>query len=479
EDLAPESIKIKGSRQEREELWKVKKGNVEEKIKGILNDRRLNGASHEEIDNEVKSIIKEELNLNEESSEKVVTNISDTASDEWLKGGVDAVNEAIKQRIKIEKIENQLGLRETQVEKMKGYINSLKLELGNVKGELQQVKGSALPNAEVRFQESVNEKQDSQSQQNVITNQIEKIGELREEADVLKQEKSDIESSFKEEISVLKSKSLEDDRVLQKLKNEVYKLEEDNELLQRKVREGVEEVAENFSSNEDARAVVKENESLKTQIEALKKRMNFMYENSKSHKEVSMGANEVQKLVEDKERFFEDKIKLTKELDSTKADLREIERVLKQKELEVKEKNELLQGKAAGQDQDEVIALKKQCDEFKQAGSKLQIELKASQLKTKSLEQKIKFMTAQLDKYNSASRQKTGIGGGSVGSIDPKVAHKIKQAESMNKRLKEAGEKIQKELQEKKGELHKTKMENKTLELKVRELEKKLGKKAA
>lgn len=479
EDLAPEAFKVNGSKEEKENLWEVKKSNVQEKIKGIINDRRLNGATHEEIDKEVQSIIKEELNLSEENSEKVVSNISDAASDQWLKGGVDAVNETIKQRIKIEKIENQLGLRETQVEKMKGYINSLKLELGNVKEELQRAQGSVLSNSEVAPSDTIDETEESSSQHDVISSQIEKISELRDEADVLKQEKTEAESNFKEEISALKSKSVEDDRVLQKLKNEVFKLEEDNDLLQKKIRESVEQVAEIRDSDEDTSAVVKENESLKAQIEALKKRMNFMYENSKNTKEISMGTNEVQKLIEDKERFFEDKIKLTKELDSSKADLRESERILKQKELEIKEKNDLLQGKAVGEDQDEVIALKKQSDEFKQAGNKLQIELKASQLKTKSLEQKIKFMSAQLDKYTSSSRQKSGIGGGAGGAVDPKVAHKIKQTEMMNKRLKEAGEKIQKELQEKKGELHKTKMENKALGLKVKELEKKLGKKAA
>lgn len=483
EDLTPEKLVVRGTK-EKEENWKVKKGNVQEKIKGIINDRRLEGATHEEIDKEVKTLIKSELNLSEEKSEKLISNISDAASDEWLKGGVDAVNENIKQRIRIEKMENQLSLREKQVEKMKALIGSLKNEIGGVRKELQIAKGSVLSNAEASVGEIENsnypavESSDRESQQKIISNQAAKISDLREEAEGARKEKDQLEQNYKTEINNLKAKSAEDDRELQKLRNEVHKLGDEKELLHKKVRESVEEVAEIRDSDEDTSAVLKENETLKAQVESLKKRMSFMYENSKSNKDIEIGANEVQKIIEDKERFFEDKLRLTKELDSVKADLRESERLIKQRDLELKEKSDMLKGRPVGEDQDEVMKLKKEMDEFKQAGSKLQTELKASQLKTKSLEQKIKFMTAQLDKYYAASRQKAGVGG-SMGSADPKAAIKLKQVETMNKRLKEAGDKASKELIEKKAELHKMKMENKTLELKVRELEKKLGKNAA
>ncbi|CAM9873587.1 unnamed protein product, partial [Chrysoparadoxa australica] len=411
---------IKGSREEkqkniivsgeeqkmREEAWTLKRQKVAEKVKGIINDRRLQNASHEEIDSEVKAIIKEELGIDEEKSQKLVSNISDTASDEWVRGGIDTVNENIKQRIKIEKMSNQLSLREKQVEKMKNLISSLKNELGAAKKELL---------------------------------------------------------------------SAEDEREIQKLKNELFKATEENTILQRKVKEGIEEVADIRDSDEDTEAVLKENENLKAQVESLKKRMNFMYENSKANKEIAVSASEVQKIIEDKERFFEEKVSATKEIDSLKADLREQVRVIKQKDLELKQKDDLIKGRSTGGESDELIQLKKSLDEEKQSSTKLATDLKAAQIKAKSFEQKVKFMTAQLDKYTATASKTNGTGPRGASVADPKVAAKLKQTETMNIRLKEAGEKLQKELQEKKCELHKANLERKTLELKVRDLEKKLS----
>lgn len=485
---------IKGSREEkqkniivsgeeqkkREEAWTLKRQKVAEKVKGIINDRRLQNASHEEIDSEVKAIIKEELGIDEEKSQKLVSNISDTASDEWVRGGIDTVNENIKQRIKIEKMSNQLSLREKQVEKMKNLISSLKNELGAAKKELLVSNQSVLsnPDASGDLEDSLLTLPDNvrkTEQQQVIANQIEKINELRDATSEVDEKVATLEEENKELVNKFKAKSAEDEREIQKLKNELFKATEENTILQRKVKEGIEEVADIRDSDEDTEAVLKENENLKAQVESLKKRMNFMYENSKANKEIAVSASEVQKIIEDKERFFEEKVSATKEIDSLKADLREQVRVIKQKDLELKQKDDLLKGRSTGGESDELIQLKKSLDEEKQSSTKLATDLKAAQIKAKSFEQKVKFMTAQLDKYTATASKANGTGPRGASVADPKVAAKLKQTETMNIRLKEAGEKLQKELQEKKGELHKANLERKTLELKVRDLEKKLS----
>ena len=83
----------------------------------------------------------------------------------------------------------------------------------------------------------------------------------------------------------------------------------------------------------------------------------------------------------------------------------------------------------------------------------------------------MKFLNAQLEKYRSQSGPKLSSSGAGT---DAKVAAKLKQADMMNARLKEAAEKYKNELGEKKTELHKVKLEARTMDLKIKDLEKKL-----
>ena len=98
---------------------------------------------------------------------------------------------------------------------------------------------------------------------------------------------------------------------------------------------------------------------------------------------------------------------------------------------------------------------------------------KSLAFKLKAAEQRIKSYSEKLEKAVNASKQMAESG------MDAKSAHRVKHLEKTNERLQALNNKTSDELAERKAELHKTKMESKALEAKIKELERKLQKKAA
>lgn len=486
-----ESFIIKGQRQDlKEDTWQVKRLNVVKKVEEKVAALKADNATHEEIDQQVKQIISSELNLDEEKSQSFVQALSDDVSDDFLHEGIDTINENIKNRIRIEKLDNQLQIRDKQVEKMKILITGLKSELASTREELLGIKhpkenivrtlGNSVGAEEEASSFKVTEKVPDSvigvevgSETKIVLQKLrgkdEEITALKQEVALLKD--STDEEETKEVVQGLKSKNLEMERENEKLSNQVHKLERDNELLLKKFREGVEEVSEIRDSDEDVGALKAKNENLEAQVESMKKKLSFLYENSKSNKEIELSANEVQKIIEDKERFFNEKMKAQEEIDFLKSEVREKDRVLKQKELELNQKSDLLKNKPVGEAEDVVKQKDSEIGSLKIEIKKQAEELKSSQLKTKSLEQKMKFLNVQLEKYQSKAGSAMNK---ATAATDNKIAAKLKQAEIMNKRLKDAADKYKNELGEKKTELHKAKLEAKTMELKIKDLEKKL-----
>ncbi len=490
---------IKGSKEEQKESlrvikgekdqvdnksWEVKRSQTVERIKEKAEELRLKGLTNKEIDENIKLIVSEELGLSQGKSESFIKTLSDDVSDDIVNEGIHVINENIKQRFRLEKVENQLGLREKQVAKMKQLIEGLKRELSQSKSRLDEFEksSSALSNPESENfnQELINNEvaaaqeiraslADIEPPASHASPQTEDERQLPDPSLDLVNEEGEEQPESKQEN--FKAKNIELEREISKLKNEKTKLESENQNLLRKFKEGQEEVLEAKSEDGDADALKKMNEALESQVESLKNRLTFMYENSKNNKDIAISANEVQKVIEDKERLFKEKMEVQEELERSKAEVRKRDRIIKQKELELVQKADLLKNKPIGDDQDLVKSLEKEKTALvlklkEQAG-----ELKAETLKTKSFEQKVKFLNAQLQKFQNTPKAR---GAAKSAVTDPKMAAKLKQAEVMNKKFKEAGEKLQKELGEKKTELHKTKLENKSMELKIKDLEKKL-----
>lgn len=107
------------------------------------------------------------------------------------------------------------------------------------------------------------------------------------------------------------------------------------------------------------------------------------------------------------------------------------------------------------------LELKKESDQSKGLG-----------LKIKQLEQKNKFLLAQIDEASRGMNKGKGAG---KSPGDAKLQHKIKHLEKLSNNFKSEAETAKLELAEKKKEVHKAKLESNLLKSKVTELERKLA----
>ena len=443
-------IKIKGIGSEN---WSSTKTEIIDKAKEIIKDFKDKMDPRLEVDFGMKTILASKLDLPEDVCEKLVNDLSDTTTDNWVNEGMEAAELSILQRLKLEKAENKLSLREKQVEKMGVLIEALKKDLASAREELGKG-NSTLPTNSDGFSMEID------------------FDELEQNSSMSKDQV----------LKYLKSSILDQEREYQRILNANKKFQDENKLLYKRLEERGEKIEDLKNQDSNFSNLQQENANLKNQLEGLKSRMEILYEKNKKDTESSVNINEVSKIIEDKERFFEEKMKLSKEVDQLKAILREAERSIKQRELEVKQVNDLVKGKTGIVEKEKFLELERKLEDYKKIGKRFEADLKSSQLMVKAYEQKLKFLNAQLEQSNKDDKKKKRTNLQS-GTSDPKSSAKIKHVENMNKRLKEAGEKVQKDLQEKKTELHKVKMENKTLELKLKELQKKLlsleGKKSA
>jgi len=279
------------------------------------------------------------------------------------------------------------------------------------------------------------------------------------------------------------------------LNAKVRDLEKENKTLDfnhRKAEEQIEVLAQSIGDDEPLAHAVEnkdaeifkmknENEKLHSQIESLKKRVNFMYENSKANAATNIDANDVQAMSEENIRLKNLMGNHNNDIDKMKIEKRELENLLEKKKNELREKDILLakyiDEENGAQSRTKELEIKKLKDDLQRVNK----ENKETVLKAKSFEQKLKFVNAQLDRYKSEEKKKAR-GASAASANDTKMNSKINKLESEQGRLKEAAKKAQKELAEKKTELHKVNLENKTLNVKLRELEKKLeilGRKAS
>jgi hypothetical protein len=429
EEEADDSILIAGSAEDLDEgTWKVKRSETIEKVRGRFNDLRNQGASNQDIDKEVKAIFIKELNLDEDSVANLVEEIGDDIADDFLRNKMRDSGDSVRQEVLIHKLEKKLDMRAQQVEKMKSLISSLSSELKTAK-----------------------ERNSSSEGFHILNKDFEGVDEAEEKT------------------TYEKAKSIEHEREVEKLAKENEKLGRENEILLRKFKENLSEPSTEESSVQEVEA---ENDNLKVQVESLKKKISFMYENSKASKDVVVSASEVQKIIEDKERYFSEKMKLKKDLEDQKMEVRGLENKIKT--LEVKANSSKANSSHVnGGDKTELIAKEKELENIRVRMNKLQADSKAHELKAKSFEQKVKFLNAQLEKYQKEEgRQKMKRGGPSA--IETKMSGRMKQMEAAGRKLKLANEKLSKELAEKKTEAHKATLESKTMNLKLKDLERKM-----
>ncbi len=383
---------IKGNKERiSEENWEVRRDRAVEELKGRMEDLRDTGISHIEIDNELKKILMNELEVSEASGTDFVEALSDNATDGFLRGPSRASITALKDS-PLEQVEKKLEVRSKQVEKMKEAIVTLNEELAKSRGLSSGVV------------------------------------------------EPDLESDHSE-----KSENLKLNLQIESINNEKVKLAKENEILLRKIHESTENI-------------------------------NSLNQSLKDGKKENANKAELEKIIADKEFYFNEKVKLEKVVEDRESRMRNMEfklRELEAKELSSKAKN--FESKRLA-DKALLIEKEKQIVNFRTEVNLLQAESKSHELKAKAAEQKMKFMSAQLEKFRnegSASTAKAKKTVSSSGNSD--VSEKLKQMQQVSAKLKASNDKLTKELLEKKTLAHKATLESKTLAGKVKELEHKIS----
>ncbi len=386
------------SNEEDNSVWEVKKLNVVKKMQDEL--IHVKDLSQFEVNQKIEQIISSELDVEEDESRIVVSQFSDNAAESWLETGVESLNNEIRSRLKLEKIEQQLETRERQVDKMKELITKLKIENGNLNGKLRD----------------------------------------------LEKDHKALEFHMKNTPSEVRESSMEsEDKTTQVL------VQHPTEVIELK----------------------NENEKLISQIESLKKRVNFMYENSKANAGTNIDTNDIQSMASENTRMKKVIAEHRAEVDILKTEKREAEVLVEKSKRELEEKNEALLKLSQESDGTVAKALENENRVLKEEIISLNQQNKESILKAKSFEQKLKYVNAQIDRYKEQEKKKSQIQTTST-VIDAKTKNQIQKLEINQDKMKKAYSKTQKDLSDKKTELHKATLENKTLTVKVRELEKKL-----
>lgn len=410
--------------------WSSAKSDIIEKVRAKALSLKESGKSLKELSHEVTSIVKENLNIKDGESEAISKGLFENASEKFVTNK-DArksnSGDAVRAKIENDKLKQDLDRRDSQLVRMKRLIDGMKKELisqkekdsKNVSTAKSSIEPSMTANIDVIKLNAEVDKRDKQ------------IELLKKNLDSSSQSAEDLRNQLSSKDEPMEVSSLAGDVELKNLKGEVKKLESQLQASQARA-ESSNARAENdkeMSNNRSANETKMFREKLAKSQEVIGK---FQKDNSALSREIF----EINRLKED----FENKANLlanndhTEELEEKQTQLTEISKVSKQNE-----------------------------DRYR-----------AANLRIKQLEQKNKFLTAQV---SQASKKSSGAGaGGSAAKMDPKASHKLKQLERVSEKLKASNTKSEAELMAKKKEAHQAKLENNTLKLKITELERKVSK---
>jgi|GEM_PF-4580707 hypothetical protein len=413
-----------------EELWRVKQAEIIDNLKekqSVSGDESQNNLLPDE---QVTAVIKDHLDLKDEEVSFVVKDLlSEGSSDKKDKQAVSSLSDQAK--------DQEIIKRDAQIEKMRKLMTRMKQEL--VQKSNNQNGDSDLAR-EGRQEERSEQAKDR------------KIESLSEELERQKSAQRQIRDSLQSQVNAKEEK-------LEKLTEKIEELQVEKQELK------------NAEKSADLNELKKENESLIGQLEMSQKRVSQMSERieSEAGHSSSKDSKEIEKLRD-----------LGKQAQSRIASM-QIELVRAQKQVAEKESENLsLSKRIEGLEtvdgpQDETVDTKHLMDEIEA----LKEERKSSSEREKNLgrelkkvEQKSRFLQAQLD----SAQKKSGNGPSALSSSNQNVDRKVKQHERVIEVMKENEARVQDDLLAKKDHIQKLKAEGMVLKNKVSELERKLQK---
>jgi len=138
EGLREKITKIKGSREEiKDEVWKVKRLEVFNDVKAKIEFFKSNNMPLEEIKSELQKIFKEKLGVNDTKSSEFVEGLMENATHEILDENITQkiikIDESLGNNLVEIKLRTELKDRDLQLARMKKVIDGLKLEVTNQK----------------------------------------------------------------------------------------------------------------------------------------------------------------------------------------------------------------------------------------------------------------------------------------------------------------------------------------------------------
>lgn len=456
EDIGEESQLVKGSKEDLTESITTIKGEREDigtnhekmTVKSLGSSQKERGHSKERAqeiaipqwrsakDNVINSI-RERIDSNNITDDKVLKeelaqllqknmNIDATDSNALVEGIIkESIIDSIElepskevESLELEELKSASAKKDIQLSRMMKLIDAMKKEL--------LVKSSGVS--------------DGKDADSTIENENKKLRqeiEMRDkQIDILKSNNERISSNYDQEKAKL-SAATENIATSEVSNVEVKSLESKVKSLEAKLNEAKERSEILNNKLEEERSAHLQKLDADT-IHFREKMMKSQQLISKSMKENRELANEVERL-QNLQSELSQVVPDTSKSDVNMEELNEKEKEVEALSLEIKKSND--QSKAFG-------------------------------LKIKQLEQKNKFLMAQLEE---ASKQKKGGHGKSSAGSDVKSQHKIKHLEKLNENFKREASNAKNELAEKKKENLKFKQEANALKIKITELERKVA----
>ncbi len=426
------------------DLWEVKKLGLAEKVRSEVEKIRHENPSVERVSEIVRSVVSSELNIESSDCEHFVEGLIDSSSEKLVEQKLGRSSEEVREQLQNLKHQLEMDKRDDQIRRMKRIIDSMKGQLAEKLAEGREAQ------AEERS-EAISENREWQTKLNTLETENQELKrnlramELKHDAALeasasaleVEQEPEADEDTISKNVAeeIIEREKARAEREIDELSGKVQVAEGRIEVMSAKLEEerraSAEAVTQKTAAESRSNMTAAAMSKYKARAESLEKKVKQL-EESLAHREA--------------------------ECDELKA--KTSDKDVNPAELEAKIKDQ----------EKEITGLKNTLGESEK-------NLKGALLKVKQLEQKTKFMTSQLDEAQKAKSR--GGPGGSGGASNQQLEHKIKQLEMMNKKVGAASQKLNDELTEKKKEVLDLKKENTLLQNKLKDLERKNGKKAA
>lgn len=405
-----------------EEEWKIKRSEIVEQIKEEVTVIKSQGRNV--VENDILRVMSNQLQANPEEVKTVVKGIVE-----------EAVTMELMQKEKLEEaFARSFTVKSTPVndaakEKLEQQIVRMKKLMEQMKNEMIRLKNESAAHQKINSAEPVSADNGEVIElKRVLDKTLDQLRNKEKMADKLK---SDMES------------------IVQAKNDKIASLEMRIENIKQEFAQSAE-----FANEEKLEKLQVENKSLLARLELANRKINIISDNMDRQDSDSA-------LKKDKEIIS---LKTNMQsaqsvIEKMKSDKSELEKQLR----EEREKVAKLRDEKSSDHKDKAMEQEILISSLTSDKRSLEDKLKIQNIELKKIEQKMKYVTAQLEE---AQKKK----GSAAGGLKSNEAY-IKQLELANNRLAEASS----DLTERKKEIHKLKQENALSNAKITELEKKLA----